>query len=1033
MRKVMVIILAILLVGVALAGCTEETTKKKNKPPVAEFTVSKDDPTHNEVITLDASASTDPDKKDVDILEFEWDMGDTVKYNKSKGNKVIEHFYKTPGTFKITLLVFDKKAMSTAQKNITVVNDPPSIVSFYPKGNVSIVELDTEEFGVNATDEPNQDPLTYQWTYDGSDLTGETSKNMFFTPAIDEVPGLHNISVRVSDGKSFIYQEWSVNIINKNQAPMIVSYTPLSEDVTIAEMATQSFTITADDPDDDPLTYSWFLDDIVVIGETGTKYDFQPDYSSSGSYTVRVDVSDGELIVSKGWNITVTNTNRPPVIASGTPSGATVELDEGGTIDFSITATDPDGDILSYSWTFDTGLLTGQVNASYSYIAAMIDAGDHSLLVTVSDGKGGTDTNEWSITVNNINQPPLINTFTPLTDPSVNEMEDQAFTVGASDPDGDSLSYQWLVNGTIVGGQNTAAYTFTPSFDMGGEDHQVGVKVTDPFSGEAWKNWTVHVVNVNRAPTGSATVNMTKPGVGLEVEFDASASSDPDNDVLSFIWSFGDGSTPQGGSVVTHTYMNPGQFTAQVVVSDGNLEDSVDVQVDVNISESWMSQNLGKSGPIAVADVDNDGTKEIVVGVLESESGGTYTGFLYIFDAKTYSQEFKSNNLGWILDIKIGNTDADAALEIVIGTLSSAAPSGGGFATSGNLIVIDGSTHSTDFDSGDHGRTTAVGIGDLNNDGTKEIIAGHSDYFGNVGGNLVYFGNVSMIEHDGTGWTIPWSTGASVGMATCIEVDDIDGDTNLDAVVGMYNYLEGATGNKMGSILNIPYQGGNYIIENNQALTGMVHALTIADPDKDSNNEAVVGVEVKQLNDHIQGYLYVLDGTLSSEYSTADVGAVTSVVVEDVDNDNINEIVFGVLYNSTEDSVTQAILHPEGYLYILNGNNHNQKFKSADIGGVTSLGVGNLDGDSTLEIVVGTLEKKDASDNYEGYVYVFFYNTSKTAFEQLWKSRDIGMSSSIIVDDVDSDGFMDFVFATSSKETSPFTGRVYVFSNKNRP
>ena len=74
---------------------------------------------------------------------------------------------------------------------------------------------------------------------------------------------------------------------------------------------------------------------------------------------------------------------------------------------------------------------------------------------------------------------------------------------------------------------------------------------------------------VNRAPTATLTASPTSGPAPLTVRFDASGSSDPDGQTLSFEWDFGDGIMAPNGSVQTHTYQNAGRFTARVTVRDG--------------------------------------------------------------------------------------------------------------------------------------------------------------------------------------------------------------------------------------------------------------------------------------------------------------------------------------------------------------------------------------------------------------------------------------------------------------------------------
>ena len=62
---------------------------------------------------------------------------------------------------------------------------------------------------------------------------------------------------------------------------------------------------------------------------------------------------------------------------------------------------------------------------------------------------------------------------------------------------------------------------------------------------------------------------------GESVTMSAAGSSDPDGDALTYLWSFGDGSTGNGLSV-SHTYAQAGSFTVRLIVRDiRNLADTV--------------------------------------------------------------------------------------------------------------------------------------------------------------------------------------------------------------------------------------------------------------------------------------------------------------------------------------------------------------------------------------------------------------------------------------------------------------------------
>jgi len=72
----------------------------------------------------------------------------------------------------------------------------------------------------------------------------------------------------------------------------------------------------------------------------------------------------------------------------------------------------------------------------------------------------------------------------------------------------------------------------------------------------------------NRNPVAEVFANPTTGSAPLDVAFNASTSSDPDDDPLTFTWNFGDGSTGTGATP-THRYAASGTYNPVVTVSDG--------------------------------------------------------------------------------------------------------------------------------------------------------------------------------------------------------------------------------------------------------------------------------------------------------------------------------------------------------------------------------------------------------------------------------------------------------------------------------
>lgn len=72
----------------------------------------------------------------------------------------------------------------------------------------------------------------------------------------------------------------------------------------------------------------------------------------------------------------------------------------------------------------------------------------------------------------------------------------------------------------------------------------------------------------NHPPTAAVTASKTTDRISLTTTLDASGCNDPDNDLLSYVWVFGDGTTGNG-AIVTHTYTKVGTYTATLTTYDG--------------------------------------------------------------------------------------------------------------------------------------------------------------------------------------------------------------------------------------------------------------------------------------------------------------------------------------------------------------------------------------------------------------------------------------------------------------------------------
>lgn len=84
----------------------------------------------------------------------------------------------------------------------------------------------------------------------------------------------------------------------------------------------------------------------------------------------------------------------------------------------------------------------------------------------------------------------------------------------------------------------------------------------------------------NQAPVAVISADTTCGKAPLTVLFDGAASSDPDQQGLTFTWDFGDGNAASG-ETPQHEYTENGSYVSVLTVSDGELTDSVQLDITV--------------------------------------------------------------------------------------------------------------------------------------------------------------------------------------------------------------------------------------------------------------------------------------------------------------------------------------------------------------------------------------------------------------------------------------------------------------------
>ena len=296
-----------------------------------------------------------------------------------------------------------------------------------------------------------------------------------------------------------------------NEAPLIdfVAANPS----TVAAGGTVSLFSSAHDPNPgDTLTYAWSATAGTFASTTERDTTWTAPLST-GIQTLTLTVTDSRGLASSA--LLVVNVlpegegeaelsisfNSAPEVAS--IDAAPTQLVVGQPTSVSVTASDPDGDNLSYAWSAScAGTWTDASTSAARFTPSLAPAeacNNCRLSVSVSDGRGGHNTGTVALCV--ISTPP-INHLAPVILRSYRSSDTASpgqvltYEVVASDPEGSALSFAWDSSvGTTgapaqVGTHSRVTWT-APACIRPGTTPTVTVTVTNAFDLTAGRSFTV--------------------------------------------------------------------------------------------------------------------------------------------------------------------------------------------------------------------------------------------------------------------------------------------------------------------------------------------------------------------------------------------------------------------------------------------------------------------------------------------------------------------------------------------------------------
>jgi len=460
------------------------------------------------------------------------------------------------GNYTVNVTIYDSLGANSTSSFTLRINetDISPVLDFIP--NQSGTQGQPFSFDVYANDPDVGDNLSFSiflsqvcvvsnpWTI----ITIDSSHNATGRVNITNLTNDHvicshvNITVfKVGDGGAGDYQDVFLNISNTNDPPnveVLSSYSNNTGGNNISNLVAYAeslfvYLVNATDLDTytnggEVLTFSDDTDVFDINASTGL-IRFTPTQGDVGSYAILINVTDDgspnsgpPLGSSRTMNLEIINNSAPALTEVGGISCA-----EDYVCFISINAVDADGDNLSFTSSNNSVFNLTNNNSQSPRWSAYVNytpdqdfVGTHSILITVTDIRGASDTEAILFTINNTNDPPLLGS---INFPSkIVETHPVSFYVFADDEDYDlpssyatidinginlteyvnfsvtNLSNKKLFNLTTqFNASNNKTYTiltFSPQLDEDSGNYSVNISATDYAGAVDWvvKNFTVH-------------------------------------------------------------------------------------------------------------------------------------------------------------------------------------------------------------------------------------------------------------------------------------------------------------------------------------------------------------------------------------------------------------------------------------------------------------------------------------------------------------------------------------------------------------
>lgn len=412
----------------------------------------------------------------------------------------------------------------------------------------------------------------------------------------------------------------------------------ISFDASAIPVDTDTYTI---------LSYSWDFGDGSTGSGVTTSHEYTQKAEGDGIYTVTLnvqyeDVKSGENFEDEFQTEVSIDNELTAASFVANPDSGEVPL----TVSFDATSSfDPDGEIVTYEWDFDgDGRFDDAEGEEVEY--EFTQEGTYEVTLRVTDNNGDYATTTETIEAGSVGGLRAIIT-PPLSEGEIYYVGEEYDFEGELSQirEGKIVKYKW----DLGDGTKLESHGISHTYDTAGT-YEVVLTVSDADGNTDETTLEIQVVEEGTPPTAIIETDVSSGPVPLEVNFDASASTDPEDDIVDYQWDFdNDGEVDETGDKASYTYSEIGEYEARLITTDsaGNTDETtvtievteqgIQAVLDADLSNGEVpltihfdaSSSTYKEGEIVSYEIDFGDGSDLYVGdatvTYKYNAVGTYT------------------------------------------------------------------------------------------------------------------------------------------------------------------------------------------------------------------------------------------------------------------------------------------------------------------------------------------------------------------------------------------------------------------------